>query len=70
MTSLEKMQMVDSITDTMAEEIGRLTKLGLFTFAEGVEIIKMITDKQMAWLKENFTEDEYRDYMIGKMGLK
>jgi hypothetical protein len=68
MTSLELMKFVDSITDNLAEEIGVLSKHGLFTFEEGVGLIKMISDKQLVWLKSNFTDEEYREYMMSKFG--
>jgi hypothetical protein len=68
MTNIERMKFVDKLMDDISEQIGVLVKHGVFTLEEGVAFIKTISDKQLEWLRTNFTEDEFHDFLADKFG--
>ena len=66
MTSIERMKLVDDITCEISEKIGVLSRQGIFTFEEGVDIIKRLNDRHVNWIKTNFSQDEYREFLASK----
>ena len=69
MDSKSKMKMIDDITDDVSEKLGRLTREGFFTFEEGVNLIKYISDKEYEWMKKNFSDMEIYEFMRNKNDL-
>ena len=68
MNNIEQLIFVDEITDNISYEIGILTRKGVLSFGEGIEIIKTITDKQADWVKKNTTHETYTEFTSGKYG--
>ena len=67
MTFLERIKLVDELMDDFALKVGMLTQHGVFTFEEGVEFIRITTEKQSDWIKTNFTQEEYGQYLTSRM---
>lgn len=66
MNAKAKMKAVDDQLDNISNRVGTLTKLGFFTFEEGVKIIKAIADKEAEWMKRNFSDMEIYEFMRSK----
>lgn len=58
-----RMKIVDNLFADISEKIGRLTNQGVFTFEEGVKIIKAINDKETEWMKSKFSDMEIYEFM-------
>ena len=66
MNAKAEMKAVDGLLNDISTRVGTLTKLGFFTFEEGMKIIRAISDKESEWMKSNFSDMEIYEFMKSK----
>ena len=58
-----RIKMVDDLTNDISEKLGQLTRQGALSVSDSVKIIKIISDKQFEWMKNNFTPSEINEFI-------
>lgn len=58
MDAQTQMQIVEELFNRIATAVGALTREGVYTFEEGMRIIKTNSDKQTEWMQNNFSDIE------------
>ena len=66
MSAQVKMKIVDNVFNDISTQIGMLTSYGVFTFEEGIKILKSISDKEYEWMQNNFSDMEIQEFMRNK----
>ena len=62
MDAKTKMRMVNDIAGDICENLGKLTRYGVLSYEESVEIIKKVNDKHYKWMQNNFTCNEVYEF--------
>lgn len=63
MDAQTKMQIVEELFNGIATTVGALTREGVYTFEEGMKIIKTNSDKQTEWMQNNFSDIDIYQFM-------
>lgn len=58
-----KMQIVEELFNEIATAVGALTREGVYTFEEGMKIIRTNSDKQTEWMQNNFSNIDIYQFM-------
>lgn len=66
MSNKELFENVNTLTNDICEKLGRLTGNGVFSIKEGMELIKVISDKQYRWMQSKFSEEEIRELISNR----
>lgn len=54
---------INEITEDISQKLGMLTRYGVLSFEDSVEIITTLNNKQCTWLANNATSPDVIDFL-------